>query len=214
MSLRWLVLDEVESTQDVAKLRVHGDIDVVFAHHQTNGRGRFDRVWESQRGASLTMSIIVRNSTAPAYLHGMSLALTAAEVLNVQVQWPNDLVSNGKKVGGVLSEVVEEAVIVGLGINLAEGSVPPELEALAGHIDTIEDSLAIAHRILESFTTPASWSEISDRWQGRDATPGKRYVPADGKPVTAIRVNDMGALIGERDGKVIEILAADAMPGS
>lgn len=213
MSLRWLILDEVESTQDVAKLRIHGDIDVVFAHHQTRGRGRFGRTWESKLGSSLTMSIIVRNSEAPAYLHGMALAVTAAEVLNLQVQWPNDLLLNGKKVSGILSEVFEDTVIVGIGINLAEGSVPPELEARAGHLDIIEDSLAIARLIVNAFQPPASWSEISDRWQGRDATPGKRYIPPDGQPVTAIRVNDMGALIGERNGEVIEIMAADAMPG-
>ncbi|HEX4163502.1 MAG TPA: biotin--[acetyl-CoA-carboxylase] ligase [Acidimicrobiales bacterium] len=105
---------------------------VAVAEHQTAGRGRLDRRWESPPGANLLASVLLRPGCEPDDLHlctgavALAAADACAEVAGVEpvLKWPNDLLVNGAKLAGVLAEAEFdgprlEAVVVGIGLNVA-----------------------------------------------------------------------------------------------
>lgn len=110
-----------------------GQAHLCVTENQTAGRGRRGNVWESAPNRNITMSIGWRFTEWPTGLSGLSLAvgMVAAEELNsmygikVGVKWPNDLLVNGKKLGGILVELAGQAsgscyVVVGLGLNVEQ----------------------------------------------------------------------------------------------
>src|SRR5215831_4589679 len=117
---------------------------VVLAEEQTAGRGRSGRSWHSERGAGLYVTLSLRPRLAPAQaplltmMAGLSAhtAILAQTGLNVELKWPNDLLLNGKKLGGILTEMHAEPsavrfVIVGIGINVNQEEFPAELSGIA-----------------------------------------------------------------------------------
>lgn len=225
----WLELDEVSSTQTVAAelLRAGDPVGVVFAHHQIQGRGRFDRVWESRRGESLTMSLVMSayvDHSAP-WLVGMSVAIACACALNCKLRWPNDLSLGGKKVGGILTEILPDSngrrvPVVGVGLNLSQTSFPEELGQTATSLalEGFEpgDAAALAQTIvggLLKLPEPHTWASIEELWADRDDTPGKWYRLPDGSVGLAVRVTRDGALECKVGEETQLILAADAIFG-
>lgn len=120
----------------------HGTL--IVAGQQNAGRGRRGRTWESPPGVSIYMSIVLRPEMAPvkAPMLTLVMALSAADGLkectglDVQIKWPNDIVLNGKKLAGILTEMSTEMeyinhVVIGVGINVNTGQLPEELEEKA-----------------------------------------------------------------------------------
>ena len=122
---------------------------VLVSDYQTRGRGRRDRKWESPPKASLLMSMLLRPKCPPeefAWLTPMA-GLAVADVCRettgaeARLKWPNDVVVDDMKLAGVLAEVVPEAVILGIGVNVlwpdaksqpqGFNNVPVSLKALA-----------------------------------------------------------------------------------
>jgi BirA family transcriptional regulator, biotin operon repressor / biotin---[acetyl-CoA-carboxylase] ligase len=121
--VRWFA--ELDSTNRLAaELARAGAPDglVVGADHQTAGRGRRGRRWESRPGASLLVSVVLRPVPPLVTLAAGVAAAEACEAVTgrpVRLKWPNDLLVDGhRKVGGILSELVGDAAVVGLGVNL------------------------------------------------------------------------------------------------
>ena len=121
--VRWFA--ELDSTNrlaaDLARAGAPDGV-VVGADHQTAGRGRRGRTWESRPGASLLVSVILRPAPALVTLAAGVAAAEACEAVAgvaVGLKWPNDLLLEGAKLGGILSELVGDAAVVGLGLNLA-----------------------------------------------------------------------------------------------
>lgn len=120
------------------------DRSVVVADAQDRGRGRHGRAWSSPSGASLAMSIVLRPALPPARLPTVALiaglAVRRAIALRApraRVKWPNDVVVSTagglRKIAGVLVEGAfagarVDHVVVGVGVNVARASFPPELE--------------------------------------------------------------------------------------
>jgi len=117
---------------------------VVMAEEQTAGRGRAGRSWHSEKGTGLYVSILLRPRLTPAQtplltmLAGISAqaAVEAVTGLAPELKWPNDLLLNGKKLGGILTEMHAEPsavrfVVVGIGINTNQEKFPAELAAIA-----------------------------------------------------------------------------------
>ena len=113
---------------------------LVWALRQDQGRGRLGRTWESPEGGAY-FSLILR-PTRPvvetpqlALVAGLSAAeaIQDAACLYPSIRWPNDLLLDGKKVGGILVEAKNDAVVVGVGINVAtrHAQLPPEAASLA-----------------------------------------------------------------------------------
>jgi BirA family biotin operon repressor/biotin-[acetyl-CoA-carboxylase] ligase len=117
---------------------------VVMAEEQTAGRGRSGRSWHSERGTGLYFTVLLRPRLAPAQaplltmLAGISAhaAIEAQTGLVPELKWPNDLMLNGKKIGGILTEMHAEPsairfVIIGVGINVNQEKFPAELAPIA-----------------------------------------------------------------------------------
>jgi BirA family transcriptional regulator, biotin operon repressor / biotin---[acetyl-CoA-carboxylase] ligase len=138
---------KIDSTNRVAmELGYAGEPEgtLVLAEEQTAGRGRAGRSWHSERGTGLYFTLLLRPKLAPAQaplltmLAGLSAhaAIQGLTGLTPELKWPNDLLLNGKKVGGILTEMHAEPsvvrfVIVGIGINVNQEKLPPELASIA-----------------------------------------------------------------------------------
>ncbi len=120
------------------------DRTLIVAGHQTHGRGRLNRTWHSDSEASLTFSLALKPSPSewknllfltPAAGLAVIQALEQQTGLTAQLKWPNDVLLNGKKTAGILSETVWngescQGAVIGIGINLAPAALPPEHDAL------------------------------------------------------------------------------------
>ena len=133
-ALRLEVLDECSSTNTVLAERAeagaaHGTL--LLCEHQSAGRGRRGNAWVSEAGGSVTFSVLWRFPQGAGALAALSLAaavgaakaLEGLGVRGVGVKWPNDLLSDGRKLGGILIETSGDAAgptaaIVGVGVNL------------------------------------------------------------------------------------------------
>ena len=110
---------------------------VVAADMQTAGRGRRGRTWESPAGKDIYFSILLRPEFAPDKAAGLTLVMALAVARAVEekcgveagIKWPNDVVVNGKKICGILTEMTVETdyiqhVVTGVGINVNMDSLP------------------------------------------------------------------------------------------
>ncbi len=226
----WKSFDEVASTQTLATdaLQNNEKVGVVFAYHQTLGRGRFNRHWDSTKGESLTMSLVFGgypNHPAP-HLIGMTVACAAASVILCELQWPNDLVFGNLKVGGILTELVldnegQRIPIVGVGINVNQQAFPDEIRERATSLRLYRGGSYVCEEIgrdilkrLSGMPEPSSWDDIRPIWMLFDHTPGKSYKMPNDQVATALGIGPQGELIGSINGETTSVLAADAIFGS
>ena len=136
---------------------------VLVADHQSTGRGRFDRRWEAPPGTSVAISVLLRPGAVPLerwlwlpLVTGVAVAegLRAVAGVDAAVKWPNDVLINDRKVCGVLSERVDDAAVIGMGINTtltdAELPVPTATSlALEGSRASVTDVVAGVLQALE-----------------------------------------------------------------
>ena len=129
--------DEIESTNSYLMRQPGpptGQFHIAITDNQTRGRGRHGRTWQSPPGSGLCVSIAYTFAKQPAQLSALTLAigLGAAEALDdvgvsgVQLKWPNDLVADDGKLGGILTETQARqsgaiTVVTGVGINVDLG---------------------------------------------------------------------------------------------
>lgn len=165
----WLVhhVTETGSTNDdllAAAGAGAPDRTVLFADHQTAGRGRLDRSWEAPAGTGLLASMLFRQTPErPGELTqrvGLAAVTASAEVAGVAaaLKWPNDVVVGDRKLAGVLAQrAADGAVVVGIGLNVAwapEGAaclgvdcVPYDvLRALLAALDALPDDIELTYR--------------------------------------------------------------------
>lgn len=117
---------------------------VVTADCQSAGRGRRGRFWESPKEGGLFMTLLLRPQIEPNVASMLTLVAAMAVTrairklteLPVQIKWPNDIVLNGKKICGILTEMSTETdhihyVVVGIGINVENENFPEEIRQTA-----------------------------------------------------------------------------------
>ena len=222
-------LQTVDSTQAyaAAMLRRGEPVGAVYSLEQTAGRGRFGRPWHSPRGTSLSVSMVFPYYVGHPrpYLIGMSLAVACARAFDCQLQWPNDLVYEGRKLGGILTEMSPDAEdrsvpVVGVGINLNQTSFEPDIADRATSLLLAHGKEVMAVDALDQILTEfealpeiREWSDLAPFWNQFDATPGKRYRLRDGQEAIATGVGSQGELLCVADGAEHSALAADALMG-
>jgi BirA family biotin operon repressor/biotin-[acetyl-CoA-carboxylase] ligase len=131
MKIHYIHLDSVDSTNTWVKSHLSelSSLTCVTAEEQTSGRGRFKRHWVSPRGENIYATLYVTVPLGSGYLSnlGQIMAFACAKVLRgigfqAELKWPNDVLIQGKKIAGVLTETVtqgeEIGVIIGIGINV------------------------------------------------------------------------------------------------
>jgi BirA family biotin operon repressor/biotin-[acetyl-CoA-carboxylase] ligase len=160
----FLRLGSVTSTQDVAREMPIGS--VVVADHQTAGRGRSSRSWEAPAGAALLVSFVL----PPNPLLSLAAGVAAAEACGrgVRLKWPNDLLLDGRKVGGILVEASPARALCGIGINLTWA---PEG---AAHLDEPRDRLLERLRPAIKRWSTAPPDHVLARWRELSDTIGKK----------------------------------------
>lgn len=129
-------LEQIDSTNNYLLESIHNDqrsskpFHIVVAEQQTAGRGRRGKEWQSPYGHNIYFSLAWRCNKDPLELSGLSLAMAVAIIRTLKhiglndvcVKWPNDILFNGRKLAGVLVDLVGEShgrttVIIGIGIN-------------------------------------------------------------------------------------------------
>jgi BirA family biotin operon repressor/biotin-[acetyl-CoA-carboxylase] ligase len=223
-------LTSVDSTQTyAAKMAEHGAVDgtAVVAETQTHGRGRRGRVWRDAPGASLLLSVILRSSLPAAQLPLLSFAaavavaeaLVAVAGVDARLKWPNDVHVRGRKIAGVLLECRGGVVVLGIGVNVGQRVLVPELEAVATSI-ALEGGRADREPLLAALLVGvARWRDrleregfppVHARWTALTTTLGK-YVTVDGVTGIARHLDDDGALVIDTDGGATRVLAGDVV---
>lgn len=177
------------------------DRTVLVTGHQTAGRGRLDRRWDAPPGANLLVSLLFRTvPDDPGELVrrvALAAATAAMEVAGApaELKWPNDLLVDGAKLAGILSQRASNgAVVVGIGLNV--GWAPEGAAKLADHLaesPSLQEVLAAMLRALDALPI-----DIGERYRERLGTLGKRVrveLP-DGEIVgTATDVDETGRLL-------------------
>ena len=142
MGREMLYHEELESTNSYLKQLPSEELEhgvICFADYQSKGRGQYERNWESEPGANLTFTLGFI-PPKPERLHVLTLSLARAVVGLIEndygpescIKWPNDVVANGRKMGGLLTEAIFngnelDRVLVGIGLNINQSSFPDEL---------------------------------------------------------------------------------------
>ena len=123
------IFSEIDSTNDEAKrIDINKDLHVIIAEKQTLGRGRQGKKWSSPNSGNIYMSICTENdlSSMPISLIAGLACKNAIDKMSgqplIMLKWPNDILLNNKKIGGILVEIESDQkkirTIVGIGINL------------------------------------------------------------------------------------------------
>ncbi|NOU36217.1 MAG: biotin--[acetyl-CoA-carboxylase] ligase [Kiritimatiellaceae bacterium] len=202
---------------------------VVAAREQTQGRGRLDREWVSSVGANLTFSILLCGKFNPRKLPSASMAaaiavaeLLEAEGLNPSLKWPNDVLVNGKKICGILSEGIADGVIIGIGLNVnmqnAEHIDQPATSVLIEtgkrrDIDELLEKLLKRLSVRLDEWAQGGFPEIRKNWESKIPNIGKSVMVRNG---TAVRTGilagfgpDGELLLRDGNGAVSPIWAGD-----
>lgn len=238
--IRLTLLDEVDSTSTrLASLAQAGAPSgtCVAAEWQRAGRGRRGRQWQAGLGASLTFSLLWRFDQGPGHLSGLPLAvavaatraLESAGVPGVGVKWPNDLVHDWKKLGGILVETTGEmlgptAAIVGIGLNYRLG------DALARRIDqpatdiascggSLPSRNALLARLLAELAgamdrfAQGGFAAFRDEWKARHAYADRKVTVTAGdespREVRVLGVAADGALLVAAEGHTERLTSAE-----
>lgn len=227
---------EIGSTNDEAlrAARAGAPAGSLFvADHQSAGRGRSGKTWQSTQGAGLLFSVLLRPDTSADRLSSLTLAvglgvraaLSAAASADFSVKWPNDVLGGGRKVAGVLCEGQlsgrsVEAVVIGVGINLSRQELPPELASSATALEDlvlagrtlppresllVETLAAIESRSARHFAD--GFTALYDEFIQHDALAGRRVTVSGASELrgAARGVDRDGQLLVEDDGVVIAV---------
>lgn len=215
------VYEEVDSTNNEAKRRIkpmRGKIALFVTDHQTAGRGRRGHVFYSPKGTGLYMTLALPLTAVSESIQKITCAAAVAvcEAISLltdktpSVKWVNDIYADGRKVGGILAELVTDddnapvSVIVGIGLNLCT-DFPDELKDMAGNIGDIEPNAlcaAIADKLTD-LCRELNDSSFIEKYITLNFCLGQkiRYTDRNGThTATAVTIDHDGALIVEENG--------------
>jgi BirA family biotin operon repressor/biotin-[acetyl-CoA-carboxylase] ligase len=234
--------DVVESTNSEARrLGQEGAPDgtVVVSEAQTMGRGRRGRFWASPSGKGLYLSILLRPQCVPEALAGLTLvtgvsvaAAIRATGLQPQLKWPNDVLLDHRKAGGILTEAVfkqngvDFAVVgIGLNVNTAQHEFPEGVRDLATSLRVSLGEQVSRTRLLQRLLheqeqwyerfTSGDFEDILETWRQFDTTlgemvevvlPEKRFVG-----VAESLDKDGALLVRDGQGKLVRVVAGDVV---
>jgi BirA family transcriptional regulator, biotin operon repressor / biotin---[acetyl-CoA-carboxylase] ligase len=190
---------------------------VIVAEQQTAGRGRLDRSWASPARAGVLMSALLRPEVPVAawplipLLAGLAVveAMVSVGQVEATLKWPNDVLVDDKKLGGILVERVDEAVVVGIGLNVSTrvDELPVDtatsLALIGGKTDReiiLKEILrALSRRYLAWLDTGGDMSSVIPAYRERCETIGRHVeLGLPGGDVVrgvAIGIDDSGRLV-------------------
>ncbi len=252
LQTKWLghdirYLEEVDSTNAAAKriaetsngMDWHGI--AIVAGKQTAGRGRRGRTWSSPQGTGLFFSILLKpeidpnNASMLTLVMGMATVKGIAEItgLHPRIKWPNDVVLNGKKIVGILTEMSAQIdyvnhIVVGTGINVSQTRFPEEIADTATSLklelqeagrDMSVSRAQLLGAVLmnfeyyyEIYLKTQDMSGLMEEYGAMLANCGKSVRVLD--PLgeyegTALGINDRGELLVDRGGEISRVSSGE-----
>ena len=210
---------------------------LVIADKQTAGRGRCGRVWETPKGTAIAMTLLMRPNLRPekasmlTLVMGMAVTRAVNELysLNCQIKWPNDIVYQGKKLCGILTEMSADMdqihyVIVGIGINVQMTDFPKEIQNTATSLKLVTGKTLLRNKLLakvleefevlyEQFVSAESLKNLKAEYESRLANKDNCVnvlAPSGVWQGICLGIKEDGALLVQReDGKVEEVIAGE-----
>jgi BirA family biotin operon repressor/biotin-[acetyl-CoA-carboxylase] ligase len=209
---------------------------VVIAEEQTSGRGRMTRAWHSPKYTGIWMSVILKPSLPPYKAPQFTLITAVAIVeaiqevsgLQPEIKWPNDILLNGKKITGILTELQANAdqilsLIIGIGINVNQKDFPDELKDIATSLAIEKGEPVSRSQLVQAILKKMEhyyevyieegFAEIKTRWETHAISIGKqiiaRTITADIKG-KALGITEEGVLqLQDEQGVIHNIYSAD-----
>ncbi len=235
------VFEETGSTNDVIEKLARDGVKegvVVFAESQTHGRGRLGRKWMSPAKRGLWFSILLRPDLRPqeatrltvASATALRRAIQAQTSLKPAIKWPNDILVQGRKVAGVLTELSAELdhikhVILGIGVdvNLNTGDFPAELRRVATSLKAElgrsvarpELAVGILRELDRDYARIGSgqFAALADEWEAHGTTIGQQVVIRMGDRQIRGRAESLGEdgalLVRTEHGHLERIVGGD-----
>lgn len=231
------ILDHIHSTNTYLAEQAQQQAasgSVCLAEYQSAGKGRRGRQWVSPYGHNIYLSILWRFQQGPAAISGLSLAVGVAviralkqlDVENVSLKWPNDIYSDGKKLGGILVEVSGETegpchAVVGLGLNLylpesEAGTITQAWTDLNTMAQTISRNHLAACLLNQLLPVLAGYENQSikaylEEWRHFDCLkdkPAILYIGQQAVTGTVRGIDDNGMLLLEKADGQIQVFAS------
>jgi len=234
-----MVLEEIDSTnREAMRLGESGAKEglVIIANRQTTGRGRLGRSWHTEAHDSLAMSILLRPNISPEKVPQLSL-LTAVALhkalshfaTDIGIKWPNDMLHNGGKIAGILTEMRAEpgqvhAVVIGIGVNIRKPSDgwPKEITQQVTDLSTaagkdmnrLDVALAIIRAMEISYREYLAdgFAPVREKWWQAHAASGQQVRAHGGTGYiegVAEALDEDGALLLNVDGQLQRFIAGD-----
>lgn len=235
-------MEECATTQTIAhELARNGALDgtVVIAETQTAGKGRMSRPWESTKGKGIWMTVIIKPDVLPHQAPQFTLVAAVAIVNAMKslysnftpvIKWPNDILVNGRKCTGILTEMIAEmdrvqALLIGIGINVnqQQEDFPESLHSIATSLSIEENALLNRAQLvgtilnyLEKYSDlyiSEGFGPIKKLWEEASGTIGKQIKATTLTDVIsgkAIGITESGVLeIQLENGEIRSVYSAD-----
>lgn len=235
------VFEETNSTNDVVEKLARDGVKegvVVFAEAQTKGRGRLGRRWLSPARKGLWFSVLLRPSLHPQAATQLTVASATAlcraireqTPIKPEIKWPNDVLVEGRKVAGILTEMGAEldhikhlTLGIGIDVNVAATEFPPELRKIATSlraeagqpINRTEFAAAVLRQLDADYARIRSgqFEAVASEWAAQCGTLGKRVTIHVGPRILTGRAEALdydGALLLRTDhGHLERIMGGD-----
>lgn len=226
------------STNLLAKQAGEGDAPhgaLFVANEQTAGRGRRGRSWQSPPGANIYFTILLRPRFGPeqasmltlVMAHSVAAAIYRLTGLDAGIKWPNDVLLDGKKVCGILTEMSVEReyihyVVCGVGINVAPQEFPEDIREHATSVEMIYGKAISRGELLQyvmeelerdydAFVAAGDLTPLLESYNSRLVNRSRRVRVMDPKGEwegTAGGINERGELLVENDAGVVTVVYA------
>ncbi len=239
-----ICLETIDSTNSELRRRACAEEEgtVILSEQQTGGRGRLGREWLAPKNKGIWMSVLLKPDLSPAEIPQLTLTGAAAICLalekadaslcgQVTVKWPNDILLNGRKLSGILTEMqiranTVQSIVLGIGLNLyqREEDFPPELgkeaTSLLRETGKYYDSKMLTAEILNfleslynNFLEQGNISESLVICRQRSAVIGQKVILVDQEQKQEAEVLDLGThgelVVRLPNGKVTSVISGE-----
>ncbi|GAA0701815.1 biotin--[acetyl-CoA-carboxylase] ligase [Paraclostridium ghonii] len=229
--------DSIDSTNNYAKNIANEAIDgtVVISEEQLSGRGRLGKQWHSKKHEGIWMSIILKPNIIPMDASFITLIAGASIVkalsnlgVDASIKWPNDIILNGKKICGILTELSAEIervnyIVLGIGINVKTIGFSEEILNVAtsikkegydvSRVDIVRNILSEFEMNYNEYVNDNNKKSTLDVCKKNSAIIGKEIYTIKNnikEKVKCIDINENGNLVVEdKDGNIKEIISGE-----
>lgn len=157
---------------------IHGT--VLITDNQYQGRGQYDKYWESEPNKNLTFTIAFKPSAGErltfltlACANAICNIFSAYTDVGIEIKWPNDIIANNKKIGGILTECIftgqcTERVLIGIGLNIYQTKFSSDVEGAATSLYSISGNVPSREVLLANIL--AEIEQVYMKWHKHDVS--------------------------------------------